>query len=237
MASPSSSSGPQVNEGPRRDRTYALGGFVVGAALGMVAGSQPWWRAEAAGLDASFSGTESTGGISQALAFVVAAGALLLLTLSVRGRQVIAALLALVGCSMAVLGVLRVRPSAEAVRDQIRTISLADQFSLSATAWPWVYAAAGAVVVLAALITILRSDRWPRRTTRFERATAVSSAGEHPAEAWQAIDAGLDPTADLPAVPVRRVDPDVQSGPPQDTMERDSNRSTELSPKSQPSAE
>ena len=98
---------------------------------------------------------------------------------------------------MAVLGVLRVRPSAEAVRDQIRTISLADQFSLSATAWPWVYAAAGAVVVLAALITVLRSDRWPRRTTRFERATAVSSAGEHPAEAWQAMDAGLDPTVDL----------------------------------------
>ncbi len=150
MASPSSSSGPPVDEGRRSNRTYALGGFVVGAALGLVAGSQPWWRAEAAGLDASFSGTESTGGISQALAFVVAAGALLLLTLSVRGRQVIAALLALVGCSMAVLGVLRLRPSAEAVRDQIRTISLADQFSLSPTAWPWVYAAAGAVVVLAA---------------------------------------------------------------------------------------
>ena len=209
---------------------------MVGAALGPVAGSQPWWRAEAAGLDASFGGTESTGGISQALAFVVAAGALLLLTRSVRGRQVIAALLALVGCSMAVLGVLRVRPSAEAVRDQIRTISLADQFSLSPTAWPWIYAAAGAVVVLAALITVLRSDRWPRRTTRFERATAVGSADEHPqkrGKRWT-----RDWTRRLisgrTSAPSR---PDVQSGPPQDTMERDSNRSTELSPKSQPSAE
>jgi uncharacterized membrane protein (TIGR02234 family) len=236
MASPSSSSGPPVDEGRRSNRNYALGGLVVGAALGLVAGSQPWWRAEAAGLDASFSGTESTGGISQALALVVAAGALLLLTLSVRGRQVIAAILALVGCSMAVLGVLRVRPSAEAVRDQIRTVSLADQFSLSPTAWPWVYAAAGAVVVIAALITVLRSDRWPRRTTRFERATA-RSAGEHPAEAWQAMDDGLDPTADFPTAPVRRVDPDVQSSQPHDTMERGSTRSTEFSPKSQPSAE
>lgn len=236
MASPSSSSGPPVNQGRRSHRTYALGGFVMGAGLGLLAGSQPWWRAEAAGLDASFSGTQSTGGISQALAFVVAAGALLLLTLSVRGRQVIAALLALVGCSMAVLGVVRLRPSAEAVRDQIRTISLADQFSLSPTAWPWVYAAAGVVVVLAAVITVLRSDRWPRRTTRFERATP-SSSSEHPAEAWQAMDAGLDPTADFPVVPARRLDPDVQSSPPQDTMERDSTRSTELSPKSQPSAE
>jgi uncharacterized membrane protein (TIGR02234 family) len=236
MASPSSPGAP-FDKGGRSSRTYALGGFLVGAALALVAGGRPWWRAEVAGLDASFSGTESTGGISQALAFVVAAGALLLLTLSVRGRQVVAALLALVGCGMAVLGVLRVRPSAEAVRDQVRTISLADQFSLSATAWPWVYAAAGAVVVLAGLITVMRSDRWPRRITRFERATAASSADEHPAEAWRAMDAGLDPTAEFPAVPARRVDPDVQSGPPQDTMERDSTRSTELSPKSQPSAE
>jgi uncharacterized membrane protein (TIGR02234 family) len=237
MAGLSSRSRSPVNEGGRSNRTYALGGFVVGAVLGLLASSQPWWRAEAAGLDASFSGTESTGGISQALALVVAAGALLLLTLSVRGRQLIAALLALAGASMAVLGVLRVRPSAEAVRDQIRTVSLADQFSLSATAWPWVYAAAGAVVVLAAVYTVLRSDRWPGPTTRFERATAVSSAGENPAAAWQAMDAGLDPTADVPAAPARRVDPDVQSGPPQDTMERDSTRSAELSPKSQPSAE
>jgi hypothetical protein len=51
------------------------------------------------------------------------------------------------------------------------------------------------------------------------------------------MDAGLDPTADVPAAPARRVDPDVHSGPPQDTMERDSTRSAELSPKSQPSAE
>jgi drug/metabolite transporter (DMT)-like permease len=237
MAGPSSSSRPPVNEGGPSNRTYALGGLVLGAALGLLAGSQPWWRAEAAGLDASFSGTESTGGISQTLAFVVVAGALLLLTLSVRGRQLIGVLLALVGGSMAVLGVLRVRPSAEAVRDQIRTVSLADQFSLSATAWPWVYAAAGAVVVVAAVNTVLRSDRWPRRTTRFERVTAVSPAGEDPAAAWQAMDAGLDPTADVPAAPARRVDPDVHSGPPQDTMERDSTRSAELSPKSQPSAE
>lgn len=236
MAGPPPRPGPRVNERRRSYRTYALGGFVVGAGLGLVAGSQPWWRADAAGVDASFSGTESTGGISQALALVVAAGALLLLTLSVRGRQVVAALLALVGCGMAVLGVLRVRPSAEAVRDQIRTISLAEELSLSTTAWPWVYAAAGAVVVLAALITVLRSDRWPGRTTRFERATS-SSAGEDPAGAWQAMDAGLDPTADLPAVPVRRLDPDVQLGPPQDTMEPDPIRSTEPSPKSQPSAE
>jgi uncharacterized membrane protein (TIGR02234 family) len=236
MAGPQPRPGPPVSERRRSYRTYALGGFVVGAGLGLVAGSQAWWRADAAGPDASFSGTESTGGISQTLAFVVATGALLLLTLSVRGRQVVAALLALVGCGMAVLGVLRVRPSAEAVRDQIRTISLAEELSLSTTAWPWVYAAAGAVVVLAALITVRRSDRWPRRTTRFERATP-SSAGEDPAGAWQAMDAGLDPTADLPAVPVRRVDPDVQLGPPQDTMEPDPIRSTEPSPKSQPSAE
>jgi uncharacterized membrane protein (TIGR02234 family) len=216
---------------------YALGGLLAGAALSFLAGSQPWWRAAADGLHATFSGTESTGGMSQALALVVAAGALLLLTLSVRGRRVVAALLALVGASMAVLGLIRLRPTAEAVRDQVRTISLADQFSLSATVWPWIYAAGGVLVVLAAMITVLRSSDWPRRITRFERVAPVSSPSEDPAEVWQAMDAGLDPTADFPAVPARRPDPDVHGGTPRDTMERDSTSSTELSPKSQRSAE
>jgi Tryptophan-associated transmembrane protein (Trp_oprn_chp) len=210
---------------------------VAGAALSFLAGSQPWWRAEADGLQATFSGTESTGGISQALAFVVAAGALLLLTMSVRGRQVVAVLLALVGGSMAVLGLIRVRPSAETVRQQVRTVSLADQFFLSATAWPWIYAAAGVAVILGAMITLLRSGSWPGRTTRFERGAPMTSPGDHPAEAWQAMDAGLDPTADPPAAPARLWDPDVHSGPPRDTMERDSSGSTELSPKSRRSAE
>lgn len=237
MTSPSTRSGPATGPGRARSRTYALGGLLVGAALSLIAGSQPWWRAEAEGLDATLSGTESTGGISSGLAFVVAAGALLLLTLSVRGRQVVAALLALVGGSMAVLGIIRVRPSAEAVRDQVRTMSLADQFSLSATTWPWVYGGAGVLVVLAAMITLIRSGAWPRRTTRYQRGTPVSSPREHPAEAWRAMDAGLDPTADFPTVPTRRSDPDVHSKPPRDTMERDSSSSTELSPKSPQSAE
>ena len=237
MASPVTSRGSSATRGRARNRTYALGLLVAGAALGFLAGSQPWWRAEADGLEATFSGTQSTGGISQALAFVVAAGTLLLLTMSVRGRQVLAALLSLVGASMAVLGLIRVRPSAEAVRQQVRAVSLADQFSLSATAWPWIYAAAGVAVVLGAMITLLGSGSWPLRTTRFERRTMMTSPAEHPAEAWQAMDAGLDPTADLPAAPARRWDPDVHSGPPRDTMERDSSGSTELSPKSQRSAE
>ena len=237
MSSPVTSLGSSPGSGRARNRTYALGGLLAGAALSFLAGSQPWWRAEADGLEATFSGTQSTGGVSQALAFVVAAGALLLLTMSVRGRQVVAALLALVGVSMAVLGLIRGRPSAEAVRQQVRTVSLADQFSLSATAWPWIYALAGVAVVLAAMITLLGSASWPRRTPRFERGTPMKSPGEHPAEAWQAMDAGLDPTADLPPAPAHRWDPDVHSGPPGDTMERDSSGSTELSPKSQRSAE
>jgi hypothetical protein len=237
MAGPMTSWGSSPGLRGARNRRYALGGLVAGVALSFLAGSQPWWRAEAGGVEATFSGTESTGGITQALAFVVAAGALLLLTMSVRGRQVVAALLALVGVSMAVLGLIRGRPSAEAVRQQVRTVSLADQFSLSATAWPWIYVVAGVAVVLAAILTLLGSGSWPPRATRFERGTPMKSPGEHPAEAWQAMDAGLDPTADLPAAPARRWDPDVHSGPPRDTMEGDSSGSTELSPKSQRSAE
>ena len=49
------------------------------------------------------------------------------------------------------LGALRVRPSADAVRTQVREVSLADQFALTGTAWPWVYAAAGVLVLAGAV--------------------------------------------------------------------------------------
>ncbi len=211
----------------------ALGGILMGAALGLLAGAQPWWRAHGEGLDVSFSGTASTGGLSQALPLVAAAGALLLLTIAARGRRLVAVILVVVGLGMTALGLFRVRPTPEAVQDQVRTVSLIDQFSLSATSWPVVYACAGILIIGAALIIILRSGRWPR-SDRYSRSGGATERplGEQQAEAWAAMDAGIDPTADREPEPARRSDPDVQSGPSRDTM-----GNTKPSARSQRSAE
>jgi hypothetical protein len=218
-----------------RSRALGLGGLLAGSGLAFLAGTRSWWRALGQGLDVGFSGNQSTGGISQALAVVGLAGGLLMLVLGSRGRRVVAALLVLVGCGMATLGFLRLRPSADAVRTQVRAVSLSDQFSLAATPWPWLYGVAGLLVTLAAATTLASAGHWPQRLDRFRRDrddTGPRRLLDDPAGAWRALDAGLDPTADLPEVGAGPKHPDVHSSATSDTM-----GSAQPSSKADPSAE
>jgi hypothetical protein len=117
----------------------------------------------------------------------------------------------------------------------VRTVSLSDQFSLAATPWPWLYAAAGLLVTLAAATTLASAGRWPQRPERFRRGqddTGTERLLDDPADAWRALDAGLDPTADLPQEGAVPKHPDVHSSATSDTM-----GSTQPSSKADPSAE
>ena len=64
-----------------RSRPLALGGLLAGGLLGVVASARPWWRATGDGVAVTFSGSEATAGLSQALAIVVLAGWVLILVL------------------------------------------------------------------------------------------------------------------------------------------------------------
>lgn len=199
---------------PARDRAatlrlVALGGLAVGAVLALVAGSRAWWRAAGAGVSVTFTGTESSGGLAQALALVVLAGALLGLVLRSRGRRVLGVLLVLAGAGVVVLGLTRSRPATQAVRSRVLEVSLADQFALVGTPWPYVFALAGLVVVVAAGVMMLTASRWPSRAARYERPGAAVPGGapgsaaiaadarreDDPAALWRLLDAGVDPTA------------------------------------------
>lgn len=180
-----------------RSRMLAFAGLTLGGLLGIVASSQPWWRASGDGADVPFTGADSTAGLSQALAIVGLAGTLLVLALRVRGKQVVAVLLALTGTGMAVTGLLRLRPTSSAVRTKLREISLADQFTLEPTGWTWVYAAAGLMMATGAVVMVLRAARWPQRADRFERtgsAAAEITVDTDSSVLWKAMDAGVDPT-------------------------------------------
>ena len=96
-------SGPASSSG-RRSRALAFGCLLLGGGLALVGSAQPWWRAVGEGVVVKFSGTQATGGLSQALAIVALAGTLLMLALRTRGRRVIGALLLLVGAGIAVVG-------------------------------------------------------------------------------------------------------------------------------------
>lgn len=201
-----------------RSRTAAYSGLFLAGLIGCVASAQPWWQASGEGTTVGFTGFEATGGLSQALAAVVLAGTLLVLALRVRGRQVVGVLLALVTAAMALVGALQQRPSDTAVQTRLRQVSLIDQFGVTSTGWPWIYAVAGALGLTAASITVIRATRWPRRPDRFQRGltpTSAAEAADDPALAWKALDAGLDPT----------IDPDVHAAGIRDTM--GSNQQTE----------
>lgn len=207
-----------------RGPTLAL--LLLGAGIGLVASAQPWWRASGDGASVTFSGSDVTGGLCQALAAVTLAGTLLALVLQVRGRRILAVLLAATGGGMVAAGALRTAPDADTVRSRVRQISLTDQFALEVTPWAWVYAIAGLVVVLAAVLLWVGAPRRTARVSRFERAPKTgpvqADLAADPASAWKDLDAGRDPTSDLvePAG-----DPDVHTGDEGVTME-----STQMDP-------
>ena len=71
----------------------ALGCVGAGGGGAIFARAQPWWRASAAeGVVVKLTGSEATGGLSQALAIVALAGTLLLLALRGNGRRIVGAL-------------------------------------------------------------------------------------------------------------------------------------------------
>jgi len=188
--------------------------LLLGAGVGFVAAAQPWWQASGAGAAVSFSGSDATGGLSQALAAVTLAGVLLVLVLRRRGRRILALALAATGLGMTATGALQTAPDAEAVRNRVRQVSLTDQFALTTTVWPWVYAVAGLVVVIGALLVWVGASRWAERADRFARSVtpkaALADLNEDPNRVWKDLDAGLDPTGD----------PDVHDGAERVTMER-----------------
>ncbi|GAA3610992.1 Trp biosynthesis-associated membrane protein [Microlunatus ginsengisoli] len=231
---------PATAPSAARSRALAFAGLLLGGALGLVAGSQAWWRASGGGTSVSFTGNQASGGLTWALAAVLLAGALLGLVLRARGRRVIAVVLALTGLGLAVTGLLRQQPTSQGVLDRLAQVTLADSFALAPTAWPWIYALAGLAGTAGALTMLLRAGRWPVRTARFDRAAAgaPTELADDPASAWKAMDAGEDPTAidPEPAEPseMSAADgsphPDVQSDPTGDTMDPQGGTDTRREP-------
>lgn len=118
-------------------------------------------------------------GLSRSLAGAALAGALLLLALRVRGRQLAGGALALLGAGLVVAGVTAGETPA---------------------GWRAAYAAAGILVVGGGVVTILTSPRWPAAGERFRNY-------DEPADLWRAQDAGLDPTAEPHGPDVRNSPP------------------------------
>lgn len=203
---------------PGRERALSWSGIVLASGLLLLAAPQPWVAVTASGAATALSGTEVTGGLSQALAVVPPLGLLLALTLRARGRQVVGLLLVLVGLGAVVLGLRPPSPGAAQVEAALSAVTLAEEWQTAVTGWPRVFAVAGALLVGAAVVVVRRAPNWPSRASRYEPAT-VPTRTDDPADAWRALDRGEDPTADLgPAATGGPAEEDRR--PPQDPISR-----------------
>ena len=189
-----------------RDRWISLALLGVGGLGGLIATAQPWSRligtTSDAPVDATITGSTASAGLTQVLPACVLVAVLLTLVLrSTAGRRIVAVLGALLGAGITVLGGWHPRPDDVTIRQVLRQFSLADQATVSPTAWPWVYLGSGVIVLAGAVLVFTSAPRWPRRTDRYAVGTAAAQAAARAADPdtwWKAMDVGVDPTAAEP---------------------------------------
>jgi hypothetical protein len=150
------------------------------------------------GLVAAWTDVSDGKDLTRALALVALVGTLLILVLRVGGRRLVGLLLGVLGPAMALAAAMVSGPAV----------------------WARVaYSVGGVLVTSGGLLTLITAARWPAPADRFEwNETGSPAAAPYPADMWQAMDAGLDPTAD----------PDVRKDDLGDTM-RNANQSQQSS--------
>jgi len=142
-------------------------------------------------------------GVPAALAVVGLAALVAVFAVRGAGRLVVAALLALSGAGTVVAAVLGATDSS-ALDEKAAEVSgdtSAAVGALSHTAWPYVAAAGGALLLLAGLLALRYGRLWPAMSGRYERNGAVRPRRrparvdpDRPEDLWKALDRGEDPT-------------------------------------------
>ncbi|MGW2260862.1 TIGR02234 family membrane protein [Streptomyces sp. NPDC001780] len=212
----------------RRSLAVALLLGAVGAAVVLIASGQTWAQGTVAvgggTLPLRADGRDVTG-VPAALAIVGLAALVAVFAVRKAGRLLVSALLTLSGAGAAVAAVLGASDSTALDERAARTTgdAAATIDALSRTAWPYVTAAGGALILLAGLLALRFGPRWPAMSGRYERTggTAPGATGragrrggpgrrtpavdpDRPEDLWKALDRGEDPTD--PAGPTNTTD-------------------------------
>jgi hypothetical protein len=187
--------------------------MAAGGLAAIIVGGRPWYTVP--GVDVSFSGTDVSGGLSQALPAVALAGALLMLTLRTVGRKITGVVVGLDALGIVAAGLFPGRPDRSEVTEKVRQTSLGHVGHLVSQPWNLGYAAGGVLVLAGALAMVLYAHRWPRRPDRFARnpgragigagrGAAGTDRAEHTDDAGRPAPtkpgAGSDPNTDTDAI-------------------------------------
>ncbi|MFE9437719.1 TIGR02234 family membrane protein [Streptomyces sp. NPDC006602] len=190
----------------RRSLAVALLSGALGAAVALLATRQQWSEGTATVAGGSFpltaKGSDVTG-VPASLAIVGLAALVAVFAVRRAGRLLVAAVLALSGAGTVAAALLGVNDSSaldeQAARASGDTSATVD--TLSHTAWPYVAAAGGVLLLLAGLLALRYGRLWPAMSGRYERTGAPRPRRQAPAvdpdrpeDIWKALDRGEDPT-------------------------------------------
>ncbi|MCK9932216.1 Trp biosynthesis-associated membrane protein [Frankia sp. Mgl5] len=190
--------------GARRERALAMVACLVGSAVVLFSASATWVSAQvqagtggqasavAAPLPVKWSG-ESLAPAATALALLGLAATLAIIATRRVGRTLVGVLLAGAGVAIfLIVGGIALDPMA-AVRgtDEVRAlVPIGDPtiLDLSRTVAPWLASFGGLVLAITGAVVVARAGTWPAMSGRYQARAAA------PADAWDAIERGQDPT-------------------------------------------
>ncbi|GAA2249625.1 TIGR02234 family membrane protein [Streptomyces atrovirens] len=190
----------------RLSLAVALLSGALGAAVALLATRQQWSEGTATVAGGAFpltaKGSDVTG-VPAALAVVGLAALVAVFAVRRAGRFAVAALLALSGAGTVAAALFGAsdngaldEKAAQASGDTSATVE-----ALSHTAWPYVAAVGGVLLLLAGLLALRYGRLWPAMSGRYERGGAprprrkpVSVDPDRPEDLWKALDRGEDPT-------------------------------------------
>ncbi|MER7574763.1 TIGR02234 family membrane protein [Streptomyces sp. NPDC126514] len=195
--------------GPARAGRLSLAGALLAGALGaavvLLSTRQRWSEGTATVAGGDFpltaSGSDVTG-VPASLAIVGLAALVAVFAVRRLGRVFVAGLLALSGAGTIAASLIGAGDSsaldeqaAQATGDTAATVAV-----LSHTAWPYVAAVGGALLLLAGLLALRYAPLWPAMSSRYERSgaprprKAPTVDPDRPEDLWKALDRGEDPT-------------------------------------------
>ncbi|MGW0363449.1 TIGR02234 family membrane protein [Streptomyces sp. NPDC002990] len=193
------------SRGGRRSVAVALLLGALGATVVLLASGRTWARGTAAVAGGSLPLTadgRAVTGLPAALAIVGLAALVAVFAVRGRGRLLVSGLLALSGLGAALGAVLaaddRRALDAEAARTTADTA--AQVAGLTHTAWPYVTAAGGVLIMAAGVLALWFGRGWPAMGGRYERdgssrtRTVAAVDPDRPEDLWKALDRGEDPT-------------------------------------------
>lgn len=176
----------------RREIVAAVLLTLVGSAVLLLGAGRPWAHRAATrdrlAATTAYAGGQSPG-VVRALGVAALAGVVGIAAARGRGRSFVGLVLIAVGVGALVVSVRAGLHPVVAARWELPAAG-----GGRATAWPWVAAAGGALVVAAGLLVAIRGPRWSALAQRYAGTARADAPAVTDAALWDALSRGDDPT-------------------------------------------